>query len=594
MKMTSYEKRITITFGVACIVMILSSLVMLAGCGASEGPDKNNVTPGAESVTASGQAVSEAAAEEDTRVAELEQVPPPEEYFCKQDVGDFTVYIYSGDAKKVVENISPLDGMYEGEYYIDVYQGNERRDSALYEIMGNRTNYFYKDFELGVTDYNKDGLYDFALGNRLSSNYYEYRFYSVDSEGKLRVLLDHKGNEMMITANNDGFSPIFKTNERTVYYTSYDGIAGEYRENNAVFSEETAFVNENVNPFLTETGQLVPVTEVEVTEKDPWGSDMPEIIFVDEDRLIVTCYKGIFVYDKKEHRMYRTLDRKAIGCEATQGDNYTEIYATANGDKVYLSNKNKGVLYVFDVDDNTLTKHEYVDNLADQIDEFKHFVYGKIADLTSTDSDDDMEDTYFKFDRAWYYNKAGAKFYTVINTEDAFGCGNGRLTDLLFYEYGGKDVETDPDPAFNKKEYTYGYIFKDEYRESVMVTDLSGDRLTFHNAVAKEDIYVEKEGEEPDDSIIVGLRGVGPEMSVSLTSDTKYNIYNGKYGSDGLELLSRVTSKQFRRYVKKELKIRDHEMKDAPHYCEPTCFGLPFLIKVKDGKCQVVTKCYEV
>jgi hypothetical protein len=66
-----------------------------------------------------------------------------------------------------------------------------------------------------------------------------------------------------------------------------------------------------------------------------------EILFVNEDRLILTCYKGVFVYDKKEHKMYRTLDRKAIGFADTQGDNYTEIYATANGDKVYLSNKNK-------------------------------------------------------------------------------------------------------------------------------------------------------------------------------------------------------------------------------------------------------------
>ena len=90
------------------------------------------------------------------------------------------------------------------------------------------------------------------------------------------------------------------------------------------------------------------------------------------------------------------------------------------------------------------------------------------------------------------------------------------------------------------------------------------------------------------------MRGVGPEMSVSLSPDTKYNIYDGKYGSDGLELLSRVTPKQFRQYVKKGLKIRDHVMTDDPHYCEPTCHGLPFLIKVKDGKCQVVTKCYEV
>ena len=58
MKLTSCEKRITITFGVACIVMILSSLVMLGGCGAAEGSDKNNVTPGAESVTTSGQFAS--------------------------------------------------------------------------------------------------------------------------------------------------------------------------------------------------------------------------------------------------------------------------------------------------------------------------------------------------------------------------------------------------------------------------------------------------------------------------------------------------------------------------------------------------------
>ena len=462
---------------VAMIGVATAMVVMLVGCGTTEGPDKNVPTPDEASVVACGQAVSAAAAAEDTRVAELEQVAPPAEYFCKQDVGDFTVYIYSGDAKKVVEDLSPLDGMYEGEYYIDVYQGEARKDSALYEIMGNRTNCFYKDFELGVTDYNKDGLDDFALGNRLSSNYYVYRFYSVDSDGKLCTLLDHKGDEVTITANSDGFSPEFKTNERTVYYSTYDMVEWKYRENNAIFNEKTAPVNETINPFLMETGQVVPITEAKVSEKDPWGSDMPEIVFVNEDRLIVTCYKGVFVYDKKEHRMYRTLDRKAIGCEATQGDDYTEIHATANGDKVYLYCINKELLYEFDVEENTLIKHKFVEDLPDQIDEFRHFVYMKIADLTSTNMDDDMPYVYPRNDRAWYYNKAGAKFYTVINNEDAFECGNGRLTDLLYYEYGGKDVETDPEQALNKKEDEYGYIFKDEYRAMVMVTDLNGDKL---------------------------------------------------------------------------------------------------------------------
>ena len=34
-----------------------------------------------------------------TASEEEEQVPPPSEYFCKKEVGGYTVYIYSLDAK---------------------------------------------------------------------------------------------------------------------------------------------------------------------------------------------------------------------------------------------------------------------------------------------------------------------------------------------------------------------------------------------------------------------------------------------------------------------------------------------------------------
>jgi hypothetical protein len=233
------HKRKVAMIGIA-VVMIAS----LAWCGASEGSDKNNVTPGAKSVTTSGQAVSEAAAEEDTRVAELEQVPPPEEYFCKQDVGEFTVYVYPEDARKIDDELLPYNDTYEGEFHIDVYQGNQRKDSAFYGIEGDREAHFTKGFELGVTDYNKDGLDDFALGNRLSSNWYGYRFYSVDKEGRLRNLLDHEGKRVEICANHEGFSPLFENKEQTVCFQVYDMIEGEYRDKNVVFGKETEFVTE--------------------------------------------------------------------------------------------------------------------------------------------------------------------------------------------------------------------------------------------------------------------------------------------------------------------------------------------------------------
>lgn len=59
MKLTAYEKKVSITFGVAFILMIVSSLLMLNGCGASKADDKSDVVE-----TASDQAASESAVEE--------------------------------------------------------------------------------------------------------------------------------------------------------------------------------------------------------------------------------------------------------------------------------------------------------------------------------------------------------------------------------------------------------------------------------------------------------------------------------------------------------------------------------------------------
>ncbi len=239
MKLTAYEKKVSFIFGVAFILMIVSSLLMLNGCGAGEADNnKSEVTDATEKTAVSGEALSVVSDQEKSESA-IEQVSPPEEYFCKQDVGEFTVYVYPEDARKIDDELSPYNDTYEGEFHIDVYQGNQRKDSTLYEIEGGSETHFTKGFELGVTDYNKDGLDDFALGNRISSNWYGYRFYSIDKDGRLRNLLDHEGKRVEICANNDGFSPLFENKEQTVYFRVYDMTEGEYHDKNVVFGKET-------------------------------------------------------------------------------------------------------------------------------------------------------------------------------------------------------------------------------------------------------------------------------------------------------------------------------------------------------------------
>ncbi len=61
MKLTAYEKKVSIIFSVVFILMIVSSLVMLNGCGASE--KNNDIKPEVVDAT-SDQAVSESAVEE--------------------------------------------------------------------------------------------------------------------------------------------------------------------------------------------------------------------------------------------------------------------------------------------------------------------------------------------------------------------------------------------------------------------------------------------------------------------------------------------------------------------------------------------------
>lgn len=66
------------------------------------------------------------------------------------------------------------------------------------------------------------------------------------------------------------------------------------------------------------------------------GADDPRLYYVDEHIIIFGGYFGLFVYSKTEQTIIRGIDLEEIGCSATQGDHYSEIWVSSDGTTIYL------------------------------------------------------------------------------------------------------------------------------------------------------------------------------------------------------------------------------------------------------------------
>lgn len=89
------------------------------------------------------------------------------------------------------------------------------------------------------------------------------------------------------------------------------------------------------------------------------GADGAMIYYADESRMIFGGYFGLFVYDTKKNEILRSVDLKSIGCDATQGDDYCEVLVEADGSIVYLHPMSMDEMYVYDVEENTMTKTKF-------------------------------------------------------------------------------------------------------------------------------------------------------------------------------------------------------------------------------------------
>lgn len=103
----------------------------------------------------------------------------------------------------------------------------------------------------------------------------------------------------------------------------------------------------------------------------PLGADNMILDYADDNVVIFHGYFGLFVFDKTSRGLRGAVDLKAIGCDATQGDNYCEVTVQADGTKVYLAPIVHNMMYVYDVMAGSLTMESYDISGIEMFDSFK-------------------------------------------------------------------------------------------------------------------------------------------------------------------------------------------------------------------------------
>ncbi|MCR5791933.1 MAG: hypothetical protein K6G65_02060 [Lachnospiraceae bacterium] len=104
-------------------------------------------------------------------------------------------------------------------------------------------------------------------------------------------------------------------------------------------------------------GELVEASTTGDTTWHIGGSDLIRLIYADRDQLILSGTLGLFVYDKNEQKMIRTVSYTAIGGVSNQSEEKNSVVASLDGSQVYLNPTAASKdMYIYDIKKDILVK----------------------------------------------------------------------------------------------------------------------------------------------------------------------------------------------------------------------------------------------
>lgn len=195
----------------AAMVITLSGLT---GCGSqteepSQTPALTEATDAAESVTPTGTADTAKNADE--------------EILSETQAGEYTLRMKRTGGKKIEDELSPYNDLYEGTYVIESVKGNTVTDAYTVVFDSDTVLYFPESLDLQVFDLDEDGQPEFSLGQKIGSSAMEYHFYTLTSQGKIKEYRkENHSSLVIITDGREGYAPAFQVKNGEITYYAYD------------------------------------------------------------------------------------------------------------------------------------------------------------------------------------------------------------------------------------------------------------------------------------------------------------------------------------------------------------------------------------
>ncbi|WP_291648335.1 hypothetical protein [Clostridium sp.] len=119
-------------------------------------------------------------------------------------------------------------------------------------------------------------------------------------------------------------------------------------------------VEENKREDGVEVEPIIP----KVSLDENIGSDMIQLDYASENRIIFHGHFGLFLYDLNDKKIIRNIDLESNNINYNQGDNYCDVSVSKDGNIVKLHNISSEEMYVYNIEENSLIKCDYraVDN----------------------------------------------------------------------------------------------------------------------------------------------------------------------------------------------------------------------------------------
>lgn len=121
--------------------------------------------------------------------------------------------------------------------------------------------------------------------------------------------------------------------------------------------------NDVSDEFITEQSRTEEQQVMEIEhQKASWAcntyidTDLPELDYADEDKIIFHAYFGLFVYDLHSNEIVNSLNLKELGCQKVQGD--CDISVSSDGKNIWIKPKTKEYCYLFSWEKDLLVESE--------------------------------------------------------------------------------------------------------------------------------------------------------------------------------------------------------------------------------------------